>query len=187
MGEERKSWTIVVIKHHDPDFKPIVWTDRGDSPQDVFERSFPRYYGECDGGLPGVDTGLPHDLMLTELHGEYKIAAAFEGELTPVSLPDDEDEEPKELSEHDECEQMTKELIRLGVKAELESTGGGCWASVIKLTDKDILWVTTWPNWAWSIDREGEQVLAGDWGVDDIPRAAKRVKKLIKGLGAIVA
>ncbi|ORT58119.1 hypothetical protein [Streptomyces sp. CB03238] len=185
MGETRKSWTIVVIKHHDPDFEPIVWTDQGDSPMDVFEWSLPKHYGWDDGGLPGVDTGLPHDLMLTELYGEYMIAAAFEGALTPV--PTDEEEQPEEYSEHDECERMAKELVGLGLNAENVSTGGGCWAVHIKLTDKDALYVTAWPDWAWSLEREGEQLLAGHWGTSDIKRAAKGAKRLIKGLGEIVA
>jgi hypothetical protein len=188
MGDTRKTWTIVVIKFNDPDAEPIVWSDRGESPKDVFEWSLPKHYGWDDGGLPGVDTGLPHDLMLTELHDEYKIAAAFEGDLTPVPVSEEEeDESDQPPSEHDECEQMAKELVRLGVEAENVSTGGGCWAVHIKLNEKDALYVTAWPDWAWSFEREGEQHLAGDWGVSDIPRAAKRVKKLIKGLGNIVA
>ncbi|MFK0015699.1 hypothetical protein [Streptomyces sp. NPDC091027] len=90
-------------------------------------------------------------------------------------------------SEHDECEAMARELIRLGLKAENASTGGGCWAVYIRLNDKDALCVTTWPDWAWSLEREGEQLLAGDWGVSDIPRAAEHVKKLVEGLGNVPA
>jgi hypothetical protein len=82
---------------------------------------------------------------------------------------------------------MANELVRLGVKAENVSTGGGCWAVHIRLNDNDALYVTTWPDWAWSFEREGEQLLSGHWDTSDLKRAAKSVKKLVKGLGKIVA
>jgi hypothetical protein len=92
-----------------------------------------------------------------------------------------------ELSEHEECERMTAVLVRLGVRAKLASTGGNCYAALVELNDKDSLWVTPWPAWSWSITRDGENTLAGGWDVEDIPRAAKLVKKLINGLGTVSA
>jgi hypothetical protein len=172
-------WTIVVVRREDRESEPIVISGRQESPRDLFEQL--RFMRE----LPGVDMGLGEESSRVDLYENYEVITAFKG--TPEKVPAPKYEKPEELSEHDECERMTAELIRLGVNAELASTGGNCWAAYIKLSDKDALWVTTWPDWAWSLERDGEQVLAGDWGVADIPRAAKSVKKLVKGLGNISA
>jgi hypothetical protein len=173
-------WTIVVVRREDRESEPIIISGRQESPRDLFEHM--RFMRE----LPGVDLGLGGESGRVDLYENYEVMAAFKGTPERVPAPKYEETAAEELSEHDECERMTAELIRLGVNAESASTGGGCWAAYIKLSDKDALWVTPWPNWAWSLERDGEQVLAGDWGVDDIPRAAKYVKKLVKGLGHIV-
>ncbi|MEU7278740.1 hypothetical protein AB0A69_08170 [Streptomyces sp. NPDC045431] len=178
-------WTIVVTQNGDAEAKPIIVSGRQRSPRDLFEHM--RYKRE----LPGVDMGLGEESSRVDLYENYKVLAAFKGLPELVASPTENYHQSglldEEWSEQDECERMTNELRLLGINADSTNTGGNCWASIVKLNDTDTLYVTTWPAWAWSIDREGEQLLAGDWGVEDVPRAAKRVKKLIKGLGSIVS
>ncbi|MET9119890.1 hypothetical protein [Streptomyces sp. NPDC004528] len=127
-------------------------------------------------------------------HESHEAALKFSDETIHRLFPqltwraDEELSEPENpLSEREECDRMAKHLVGLGIKAESVSTGGGCWAVHYRLDDQHQMWVTPWPDWAYSIDRDGEQILAGDFEVSDIPDAAKRVKKLIKGLGTITA
>ncbi|MEU0218726.1 hypothetical protein ABZ281_28140 [Streptomyces sp. NPDC006265] len=174
-------WTIVVVRREDRESDPIVISGRQESPRDLFEQM--RYMRE----LPGVDMGLGEESSRVDLYENYEVLTAFKGTPQRVSAPKYEEEAAEEWSEHDECEAMAKELVRRGLKAENVSMGGGCYAVHIRLNDKDALYVTTWPDWSWSLEREGEQILSGHWSTSDIKRAAKGVKKLVKGLGEIVA
>ncbi|MGD6750395.1 hypothetical protein [Streptomyces sp. BH105] len=184
---ERQQWTIVVVDRYTPAGDPIVWTDRGESPVDVFECSLPKYYEDRDGNtLPGVDTGLARSSMLTELHGQYAMVAAFKGEHQSVQLDEGTPADAADLSEETACDLLEARLASIGVEAKSVSTGGGCYAVHIRLNDRDQLFVTPWPDWCWSLEKDEQQILSGHWGTSEIPVVAKRLKKLLKGLGTIV-
>ncbi|WP_063729025.1 hypothetical protein [Streptomyces sp. RTd22] len=95
----------------------------------------------------------------------------------------------EQWSEYAEVGRMVEHLRQMGIPAEEISTGGGCWAARVALCQgHDLnLTIASGEDWCWQIYREGEQSMAGYWPGSDIPRAARRTKKLIKGLGNVVA
>jgi hypothetical protein len=180
-----RTWTVIVRKQADPSFGTRVISDRGESPNEVFERSLRK-----EEDLPRVDSGLPYRQYLAELYGEYEIVAAFDGAHEPVptvtaptepALPD--------WSELAQVRRLVAYLKEHGVSAAEEiSTGGSCFAVRIPLSRWDDLNLTiaSGEEWSWQIYRDGEQSMAGTWSTASIPKAAKHAKRLAQSLGQIV-
>ncbi|MEV6399864.1 hypothetical protein AB0M39_34615 [Streptomyces sp. NPDC051907] len=83
---------------------------------------------------------------------------------------------------------MTAQLAQLGIASEVANTGSNCWAASIRLSVWDRLEVANPAGcWSWAIMRGDEQHMAGDWPDCNTRAAAKNVRRLIRGLGAIAA
>jgi hypothetical protein len=181
-------WTIIVRGRNDRSFGTRVLSGEGESPRELFERTFRR---EPD--LPGVDTALPYDSYCIQLHNRYEIVAAFEGAHEPLMFAGAGGEAiagDAAWSEQAQVRRMVRRLRERGISAAEEiGTGGGCFAVQIPLSLWDHLNVTiaSGEDWSWQVYREGEQTMAGTWPGCSPLQVAKHVKRLTRSLGDIVA
>jgi len=101
------------------------------------------------------------------------------------------------LTEEELAEWLALALRALGIAAEASSTGGGCFSTCVPIPghhfggtgdDDGRLEVTTASGecFSWSLyhpNGDGQHVLTGHWDTFRPSKAAKRVKKLLEGLG----